>query len=227
MTLRIAVVSESPKYDGLIVRRIFGHLLGNAASFVDHAYERRVSSRRGVLDHAAQMVRAVYYQTDADVMLVVADLDQDPVPPDGSRIADLTAEGCERGDEPTLWCELAARVRRGLAHRSDRPSSKPLRYVIGVSIPAIEAWLLCPEWTEMKWRQFQNSHPDEGQQRAEKKRMKATAYGAGADRRGRPRMAEVESALASLDGAGIADLPAAFPLGIGQVIEFLRSLAPN
>ncbi|MGE0432382.1 MAG: hypothetical protein AB7K09_02805 [Planctomycetota bacterium] len=227
MTLRLAIACESPRHDGLIIRRILEYMLGDQVTFVDHKLPERVSSRSGVLTHATLVAKQIHLETDADALLVVADLDQDAIPPAGANLVELTADDCAQqvaGD--SLWCQLATQVRRGLANAPPRAmSDKALRFVIGVSIPAIEAWLLCPDWDEMKWRQYSVAHPDVNKQRTEKKRMKVTVYGPGADRRP-PRTAQVDAAFDSLiSSKRIDELAERFPLGIGQVVDRLRAIA--
>jgi hypothetical protein len=86
-----------------------------------------------VRDNLPKVLQHLYYRTDADALVVVADLDDDP-------IHQITHDGSDSNCRVCCLREVIHRTQIQLSANLSRP---PIKTGVGVAVPAIESWLLC------------------------------------------------------------------------------------
>lgn len=178
--LRVAVLAES-ETDDAVAREIVAHV---RRSPVEPVLVPSLQTRGwpAVLRQLPQVVRTVYYRSDADALVVLADTDAG-VPHD-PRTHGQPHPDCR-------WCMLHAALARTLAQIQVTPG-RTLRVAIGTPVPAIEAWLLADHASrpsEAAWLQ-RGSTAGAGAV-AYKRRLKQFAYGSAAPRTNAPTNASV------------------------------------
>jgi hypothetical protein len=125
--MKISVLSESPA-DQEAIYGLTEVVLGQV---VDRVAPRRQrpGGVSGVIGALPAVVKELHFQSDAEALIVVVDSDDTPVhQPAHDQQADFQCRFC-RLTRITRSLQLPARA-----------SGKPLRFGIGVAIPAIEAW---------------------------------------------------------------------------------------
>jgi hypothetical protein len=130
--MKVAIVSESPA-DEAALRRLIDGVLGLAVDVIPVAI--RHDSWPKVRNVLPSIIPAVYYQTDADGLVVVVDCDDSPVH--------------EPQHDPHLpenarcrICDLLHVIARAMQRLKPRPVPRPLQVALGLAVPAIEAWWL-------------------------------------------------------------------------------------
>ena len=131
--MKLAVLSESPADQAAIRILVEGILDRETAKIVP-----RLASRGWpfVLDVLPNILRHLYYRTDADGLVIVVDSDDSPV-------HELSHEDPEKLDLRCRLCQLRQAVDRTMTELRSRAERAPLKTAIGVAVPAIEAWFLC------------------------------------------------------------------------------------
>ncbi|MBI2298721.1 MAG: hypothetical protein HYU66_07195 [Armatimonadetes bacterium] len=206
--MRLAVLSESIA-DEAALRAMVGAVLGAGIDWANHPYRLPSRGWHAVVDNLKPMAVAMHYRTNADGLVVVADADLPAVPHGASRSSRIPRLEQLRQLREAVCKQL--RPRRGRA---------PMRIMVGVAVPAIEAWYLCGRDGRATEAAFLQGHWDEqgSELRAELKRL---TYGTTT-----PSLAE-ETAQATADAErlarNIARLEGAFPQGFGSLAEERRS----
>ena len=94
------------------------------------------------------VITALHYQTDAEALAVVVDSNHSPV-----HRSDHDNPG---GYDPKCrLCFLREKVRKALVGLKQVPGKPMIKTVIGIAVPAIEAWYLCgkdPAVSEAAWK---------------------------------------------------------------------------
>lgn len=207
--MKVAVLSESAA-DEAALRILVDGILGAPTERVSLL---RFEARRGwpnVLAIAPAVFKHLYYQTDADALVVVADSNGTPL-----HKSDAPA------DEHCRLCKLRAALGpEGLRVRPV-PGRRPLQTAIGLACPAIEAWYLCgvdPHATEVAWAR---DLADEVRSAPYVQKLKRAVYGTD-----RPSLAmETEKASASAHRLvqDLAAVNACFPAGFGAFVDDVRA----
>lgn len=206
--MKAAVLAESPA-DEEALWVLVGGLLGVSPKRIGGP---RLRSRGwpAVKQQLGTVVRHLHYQTDAELLVVVVDADDELL---------TVSEGA------THHARLRdlRLVRDGtLATLSARPSRSTLRVAVGLAVPCIEAWYLHGEHDHAREAAFaQRTWPLEG--RTLRNELKRLVYGTD-----RPDLRlETERAVSAakrlaqdLDG-----LRAAFPFGFGALADDLLAVA--
>jgi hypothetical protein len=146
--MKIALLSESPA-DEAALRVLVEAVLGAPPKFVAPGFRAR--GWPNVAQLLPAVIRHLHFQTDTDLLVVVVDSDDSVVHTAAHDRPDYFHPQCR-------MCELRAVFRRTTkklppAHGRDR-----LLRVVGVAVPAIEAWYLCgrdSSVSELAWREGQ------------------------------------------------------------------------
>ena len=220
--MKLAILSESPG-DEAALHVLVGYVLGGPFALV--APTLRARGWPSVEQVLPPILRHLYFNTDADGLVVVVDSDDSPV---------HTTEHEAPGYHHPLCriCRLRAvfrrtiknlplRVRHPSPAARDRPTVQPrVLRAVGVAVPAIEAWLLCgrdESVTEEAWRTGQAS----GVQPYSRRDLKYRVYGTE-----RPSLPwEIKRAVeeVSRHRGDVRRLEHDFPHGFGALARDLRS----
>jgi hypothetical protein len=209
--MKVAVYSESSA-DEAALRILAGAALGQTAEPIDHP-DLRSRGWPFVWKALPNVIKALYYRTDADVLLVVVDADLSPVHLPEHDEPDKAVEKCR-------LCQLRKTALKGLGQVRARQGRPPLRVALGLAVPCIEAWFRCgldPHVTEAAWLQVLQSKKSP----EDVKRLKRAVYGT--DRPGleleTARMADEAQRLAK----DLSLLETWFPNGFGCLLRDLRA----
>jgi len=144
--MKVAILSESPA-DEAAIRIFVEGLLDRPTTHVEYKglRSRGWPSVRNVF---AVVYKDLWYQTDADALIVVVDSDE----------AAIHHPSHEEpvGPKPCRLCELRQVERRVRGELRQVPGRGPLRIAIGIATPAIEAWYavgMNPHVNESTWMQ--------------------------------------------------------------------------
>lgn len=158
------------------------------------------------------VIKAVYYTSNADALIVVSDSDDTPV---------HTDEHEENTNNRCRLCQLRQAVNAALSKLRAVPGKEILKVAIGVPVPAIEAWYLYkknPQLYEATWIRKQK-----GENIAyDRIKLKVECYG-----NNRPSI-ELEIKCAEKEAKRIVendllnDLENAFPQGFGSLANEIR-----
>lgn len=159
------------------------------------------------------IIKAVYYNTNAEALIVVSDSDDTPV---------HTDEHEENVDDRCRLCQLRQAVSTTVSNLRAVAGKEILKVAVGVPVPAIEAWYLYkknPQLYEVTWIRKQN-----GENIAyDRIKLKEECYG-----NSRPSI-ELETECAVREARRIIendllnDLENAFPHGFGSLASEIRS----
>lgn len=212
--LRVAVLAES-ETDDAVAREVVAHVRQSRVTAVA-VPSIRTRGWDAMLRQLPIVVKAVYYQSEADAFVVLADTDA-TVPHDPATHAAPPPAGCR-------WCLLQsslAQTLQRLARQGLRPAGTPLFTAVGTPVPAVEGWLLAgraPHASEASWRQ-RGPHAAAASEEF-KRQLKREAYGAGPPFRDMPSRAS-ELIREVLTSAGA--LRTAFPGGYAPLEDAIRS----
>jgi hypothetical protein len=208
--MNVAIVAESPADEAAIF--VFAKaLLGVELKSVISRLQRPggIGALRREL---RSIVREIYYNTDAEALLVVADSDDSPP---------HRAEHESEPDAKCRLCDLTQIVNSTLATLSRKGRPTELRVAIGLAVPAIEAWLLCGTNVHVTEQAYARRLADGQTLWALRRELKALAYGTETPSR------DVQKAhalhAAELLSTRLAELEAKFPGGFGPFANRIRS----
>jgi hypothetical protein len=211
--MKVTILSESAA-DEAAIRILVDAVLGVATQ---SATFPRLEFRRGfdnVMGLLPAVLKHVYYQTDADGLVVVVDSN-------GTALHALEHEqsGCA-----ARACRLC-RIREVLDETRStlRPVAPrgPLRIAVGLACPAVEAWYLCgpdPHATEAAWARDLAAEADAP---THIRQLKQAVFGT--DRPGLALETERATAAARRLAGDVAALETAFPWGFGALARALRA----
>jgi hypothetical protein len=208
--MKLAIYSESPA-DEAAIRILANAILGRETQAMDPP-PLRARGWPSVRDLLPAVYKHLYYQTDADGLIVVVDSDR-------AQIHHADHERPDAAPNTCRLCELRRVVARLQGSVRERQGRGPLRIGVGVATPAIEAWYATgvdPHVNEATWmramrdNQFPYTKPS----------LKSLIYATE-----RPSI-ELEteratSAAIRLTGK-LGDLEESFPSGFGPLAEELR-----
>lgn len=142
--MKLAVLSESPA-DETALRVLVEAVLKERPAFVGPGLRAR--GWPNVAQLLPAVIRHLHFNTDADALVVVVDADDSIV---------HTAEHEEPGyfHPQCRMCQLRAVYRRTVKKFPPSHGRERILRVVGVAVPAIEAWYLCgrdPSVSEAAW----------------------------------------------------------------------------
>lgn len=144
--MKVAIFSESAA-DEAALRVLVDGILGIETEPVfPPLRERGWPSVRNLLP---VVIKHLYYQTDAEGLVVVADSDHSPLHRAEHEGDALLAEKCR-------LCILRRVVDRVRSEMRAQPARAPLHVAIGIAVPAIESWYangIDPHVNEVAWQQ--------------------------------------------------------------------------
>jgi hypothetical protein len=209
--MKVAVLSESAA-DEAAIRIMVEGLLGRETLPVA-PFALRSRGWPSVLQISRNVYWHLYYQTEAEALVLVVDSNHSPV----------HEEAHERPDHADQFCRLCqlraavVQVRARLHPVAGRPA---IKVAMGMAVPAIEAWYLCgihPHVNEATWIRGLQS----GRYPFTKNQLKQTIYGT-------ERPAIVLETLCATEAAhrlvgALPELEHLFPNGFGLFARTVRT----
>lgn len=212
--MKIAVFSES-RTDEAALKILIEGVLGGEIEEVP--YPNRLQSRgSGVLRDVPAVLRGVYYNTEAEFLVIVRDSDDTPIhkkehyEPDNKEF------------EVCRYCELHQAVEFTLENLAVKQRKENFKVAVGVAVPAIEAWLLCdvePYANEAQWinRQKEKAFSTYN----DRQTLKAKLYGSNIT--SSKNMIQCGTQAAEVLARNIKLLENSFPEGFGRMADEIRS----
>lgn len=144
--MKIAIFSESSTDEAALKILIEG-ILGEEIEEIPYPNHLR-SRGSGVPRDVPFVLRAVYYNTEAEFLIIVRDSDDSPI----HKKEHLEPNNHEA--KKCRLCDLRQKVKSALENLRPMLEKKNFKVAVGVAVPAIEAWLLCgknPFASEATW----------------------------------------------------------------------------
>jgi len=209
--MKLAVLSESPA-DESALRILVEGIVGESAVHAMHRF--RASGWPHVEGLLPAVLRHHFYQTDVDGVVVVVDADLTPPHTAAHVIADETA--CR-------LCRLnvvAESVLRGLRELEGRSA---VRCIVGLAVPAIEAWLLCGRSSKVGEAGWMTRGPGEHPPYSTRE-LKREIYGTDRPSLSQEREVMTREAERIVAHGKLETLEQLFPGGFGSLAAGLRAL---
>ena len=166
------------------------------------------------LDHnLPSVISAVYYNSDADALIVVSDSDDTPI--------HINEHENKENDKCRL-CGLRKSVSNVLARLQKIEGKEILKVAIGVPVPAIEAWYLFginPQVSENTWLRFQNGEKI----RYDRRRLKEMVYGTHRPSLQKETECAIKECKRIVENELLNGLTKDFPQGFGKMADEIRS----
>jgi len=168
--MKVALLSESPA-DEAVLRVLVDAVLGEPAQVAPAGYRAR--GWPNVLQVLPAVIRHLHFNTDVDTLVVTCDSDDTPVHTEVHEAPQYYHPQCR-------MCQLRAAFRQTSKRFPAAHGRLKVRRVVGVAVPALEAWLLCGRdddvneaaWVagqqrgklpytraELKWRVYRTERP--------------------------------------------------------------------
>lgn len=212
--MKIAIFSESPTDEAALKILVEG-IIGEEVEEVP--YPNRLQSRgSGVPRDVPAVLRGVYYNTEAEFLIIVRDSDDTPIhKKEHDEINNEEAVDCR-------YCELRKIIETILANLSVMPEKENFRVAFGVAVPAIEAWLLCGVNPHASEATYINKQREEGfSAYNDRKLLKAELYDS--EITSSKTMIERSTQAAQRLADNIEQLENLFPEGFGNMAIEIRS----
>lgn len=207
--MKIAFFSESIA-DETALNILVAGILGEEIEQINlpNTIERRSSSHLDKL--LPNILRGVYYYSNAEALIVVSDSDDSPV--------HIESHETETNDKCRL-CGLRKAVAETLAKLK---GDKNFRVAIGVPVPAIEAWYLFgknPQLYEATWIRKQNGEKITYNRIS----LKEETYGTSRPSIEMETECAVKEAKRIVENELLEELEKSFPFGFGKFADEIRS----
>ena len=210
--MKLAVLSESPA-DEAAIRILVDGLLGHPTEPVAGP-RLRTRGWPSVLDILPVVLRHLYFRTDADALVVVVDSDDSPV--------HVPPHETESGrDLACRLCRLRICSEKTLQQLSPLPDRLPLRTVLGLAVPCIEAWYRVGRDSNASERVWSEKLEAGGGLKQQRLALKSSVYGTerpSLDSRQTAGIEEATRLVESLD-----QLERLFPGGFASLARGVRS----
>ena len=144
--MKVAVLSESPA-DEAAIRILLEAILGVSTEDIRSHPSLRIRGWPMVIRVLPTIIKRLYYHTDAEALVVIADSDDSPV-------HESTHEQSGGEDRRCRLCQLRSVTNEEKSRLTVIHSRAPFKTAIGLAVPAIEAWYLCglnPQVNEATW----------------------------------------------------------------------------
>lgn len=207
--MKVAVFSES-EADEAAIRVLVDALLVQESEPVD--LPLRAHGWPGVREQLPVVWRALYYQTDADALVVVVDSNKSPLHQQRHEQPGEQHPDCR-------LCQLRGAISSAERLVQPRRGRLLLKTAVGLAVPQIEAWYRCgvdPHVTEAVWAQALQS----GSYPYTKTTLKQVVYGTKRPTRSRQERAIEEARRL---GQNVSKLEEWFPSGFGALARDVRS----
>jgi len=211
--VKIAIFSESPTDEAALKILIEG-VLGEEIEEIPYPNHLR-SRGSGVPRDVPFVLRAVYYNTEAEFLVIVRDSDDSPIhKKEHFEPKNKEAERCR-------LCDLTRKVKTALENLTPMAGKENFKVAVGVAIPAIESWLLCgkkPSANEATWI---NNQKEKGfSTYNDRQNLKVELYGAAVT--SKAIMIERGTKAAKRLADNIQQLEQLFPEGFGSLSNEIR-----
>jgi hypothetical protein len=209
--MKVAILSESAT-DEEAIRVLVGGILGRQTQPVEY-FQPRSRGWPSILDVLPTVLMHLYYRTDAEALVVVADSDDSPVHVVRHEQPDGVEKDCR-------LCKLRYAVGQTQRKLSPVTGRQTIKTAVGLAVPAIEAWYLCgrdPQVSEAAWQRGVQSRPGS----PARKRLKRAVYGSEFLTEGVARRRAIEETQ-RLAG-DLTLLQTLFPGGFGSLVRDLRT----
>jgi hypothetical protein len=208
LLMKLALLSESPA-DEAALRVLVEYVLGRPFTPV----QATLRARGSVEQVLPAILRHLYFNTEADGLVVVVDSDDSPV-----HTAEHEAPGYHH--PYCRICRLRAVFRRVFKNLPSAHGRSRVLRAVGLAVPAVEAWYLCgrdTSITEAAWIEGQQA----GRAPYTRRELKWKVYGT--DRPTLPH--EIKRAVqeVSRHHGDVRRLENDFPQGFGSLARDLRS----
>ncbi len=131
--MKVALLSESPA-DEAVLRVLVDAILGEPAKITPAGFRAR--GWPNVLQVLPAVIRHLHFNTDVDTLVVTCDSDDSPVHTEAHEAPQYYHPHCR-------MCQLRAVFRQTSKRFPTAHGRLKIRRVVGVAVPALEAWLLC------------------------------------------------------------------------------------
>ena len=131
--MKVALLSESPA-DEAVLRVLVDAILGEPAQITPAGFRAR--GWPNVLQVLPAVIRHLHFNTDVDTLVVTCDSDDSPVHTEAHEAPQYYHPHCR-------MCQLRAAFRQTSKRFPAAHGRLKVRRVVGVAVPALEAWLLC------------------------------------------------------------------------------------
>jgi hypothetical protein len=131
--MKVALLSESPA-DEAVLRVLVDAILGEPAQVAPAGYRAR--GWPNVIQVLPAVIRHLHFNTDVDTLVVSCDSDDSPVHTEAHEAPQYYHPHCR-------MCQLRAVFRQTSKRFPSAHGRLKVRRVVGVAVPALEAWLLC------------------------------------------------------------------------------------
>lgn len=131
--MKVALLSESPA-DEAVLRVLVDAILGEPAQITPAGFRAR--GWPNVLQVLPAVIRHLHFNTDVDTLVVTCDSDDSPVHTEAHEAPQYYHPHCR-------MCQLRAVFRQTSKRFPMAHGRLKVRRVVGVAVPALEAWLLC------------------------------------------------------------------------------------
>jgi hypothetical protein len=210
--MKVAVFSESPS-DEAAMWIVMRALRGDNLERVAVPASLRTHGWPSVRDLLPSTLRYLFYRTDADGLVVLADSDHTPL--------HVAAHDQPGGYDPACrLCELRTAGGRTLDELHAQISGRKMRLAIALAVPAVEAWWRCGidvHATEQAWSRGLPAGPFP----FTRSDLKRAIYGT--DRPSLPVETEKMAASAQRLSGDLSSLERHFPVGFGSFASDFRS----
>jgi hypothetical protein len=208
--MKIAILSESP-VDEVAIRILAEAILGRTIELVPPG-RLRPGGCSSVVQAAATELIHLYYQTDAEGLIILVDSDDSPAhDPSHRNTPQFTCR----------VCQIEKAVQRAQASLNRIPGRGELRVAIGFPVPAIEAWFRCGKDPHAAEAPFLRELAAGRTLEQARRQLKREAYGA--KRPQKQRQIEVAIGEARRLAGDLERLRTQFPLGFGLFYETLAT----
>lgn len=158
------------------------------------------------------VISAVYYNSNAQALVVASDSDDTPV---------HISEHENKENDKCRLCQLRKVVEKSLSKLQAFEGKDLLKVVIGIPVPAVEAWYLFginPQVSEVYWIRFQNGEKI----RYDRKRLKEQVYGTSRPSLGLETKRAMEETTRIVENELLDGLETNFPQGFGKMADEVR-----
>lgn len=209
--MKVAILSES-QTDEEAIRVLVSGILGRQTQPVEY-FQPRSRGWPSILDVLPTVLMHLYYRTDAEALVVVADSDDSPVHAVSHEQPDGVEKDCR-------LCKLRHAVVQTQQKLSPVAGRQKIKTAVGLAVPAIEAWYLCgrdPQVSESAWQRGIQSRPGS----FARKQLKQAVYGSEFLPEGQARRRAIEESQRLANDLTL--LQTLFPGGFGALARDLRN----
>jgi hypothetical protein len=210
--MKIATLTES-SVDDAAIRILVQSIIGDEVEFISTtSLETRDTKKGGYSNlrkHLSDFLRHLYYDTDAECVVIVVDSDDDPIH-QAEREIEEESENCR-------LCVLRRDIKKIQSHITPIGNKAHIKTAVGLAVPAIEAWFRCIEdshITEATWARKLNGEKIN----YDRKSLKKDVYGG---ERSPTKEKSIEAA--QVIASRLDYLEEIFPQGFGSLVKDIKS----